>query len=361
MQLSSFLAFCLLFSATLGSIQGRAVNQAISQDLILDTKQVMIEEYSGAYNPSILPIENGFLLSFRYLPDFEKNPYFCYIGVVELDQNFHPTSSPQLINTRTPKQQVQSQAEDARLFSYQDKIYLIYNDNTKIVHPTDEHRRDMFLAELKKNDDGYFVDSSIKLISREHYETQKWQKNWSPFVWQEQLFISYTLDPHEVLQIDLETGECVPCFWTPTEMFWDYGRIRGSSIPCLMGDEYFAFFHSGRVMISDASSGELLWHYFAGAYTFSDQPPFEITRVSKYPILGDKLYTNSGTEKRVIFPGGFVVDDDCVYLSYGKDDGEIWIATLSLEVLLHSLVKVHPSHQDIKDFSKGRDFFKTGG
>ncbi|HSX10139.1 MAG TPA: hypothetical protein VLF94_00260 [Chlamydiales bacterium] len=116
--------------------------------------------------------------------------------------------------------------------------------------------------------------------------------------------------------------------------------MRGSSAATLVDGEYLALFHSGFKMRSDASNGQKMWHYFAGAFTFSPQPPFEITKVSPFPILGEGLYTPSNTEKKVVFPGGYVVSGPRIYMAYGKDDCEIWIATLDKEALMNSLVPV---------------------
>ena len=48
------------------------------------------------------------------------------------------------------------------------------------------------------------------------------------------------------------------------------------------------------------------------AYTFSATPPFNLTGISKYPILFRGIYetpfTNTASiDKRVIFPSGFVL------------------------------------------------------
>ena len=77
-----------------------------------------------------------------------------------------------------------------------------------------------------------------------------------------------------------------------------------------------------------------------GAYTFSADPPFAITSYTKKPIVGEGFYTDSNYYKRVIFPGGFVVSDSVIYLAYGKDDSEIWIATIDKAALKKALMPV---------------------
>jgi hypothetical protein len=81
-------------------------------------------------------------------------------------------------------------------------------------------------------------------------------------------------------------------------------------------------------------------HYFFGAYTFSTEPPFNVTAVSPYPIAYDGFYTPSPLGIRCIYPGGFVADSSYIYICYGKDDHECWIATIDKEKLYSTLVPV---------------------
>jgi len=77
-----------------------------------------------------------------------------------------------------------------------------------------------------------------------------------------------------------------------------------------------------------------------GAYTFSATPPFGLKKISPEPIMHPEFYTYSHFSKRVIYPGGFVVEGEKLYLSYGKDDCEVWIATIDVAELKKSLVNV---------------------
>lgn len=75
-----------------------------------------------------------------------------------------------------------------------------------------------------------------------------------------------------------------------------------------------------------------------GAYTFSAEPPFAITSYTQSPVVDDSFYTKSSYFKRVIFPGGAVAIGPNIYLAYGKDDQEIWIAILDKEALKKALI-----------------------
>ena len=105
----------------------------------------------------------------------------------------------------------------------------------------------------------------------------------------------------------------------------------------MVDGEYLSFFHSGKKMVSDVSLGKELWHYFMGAYTFSCDPPFQITKMVPAPLSAEGFYTPSDCIKRVIFPGGFAVIEPHIYVSYGKDDREMWVATLDKAALMQFL------------------------
>ena len=226
-----------------------------------------------------------------------------------------------------------SQAEDARLFSYRNRIFVIYNDNLEVVAPLYTDRRDLFIAELIWIDDHYELSVPLKLYYKEKYHNQLWQKNWTPFEYQGKLLLSYSLNPHLILYPNLMTGECYQFCETSLLLNWNFGPLRGSSQALLIDGEYFSFFHSGIVDFSHASSYYYLWHYFMGAYTFSAKPPFQLTSMTPHPILTEGLYTQSSREKRVIFPGGFAVVGPSLYLAYGKDDCEIWIMIIDKDAL----------------------------
>jgi hypothetical protein len=83
-----------------------------------------------------------------------------------------------------------------------------------------------------------------------------------------------------------------------------------------------------------------------GAYTFNAAPPFNLTGISKYPILFKEIYetpfaNTACIEKRVIFPSGFVLENqngrELIQLACGENDCGIKIVTIDKENLLKSL------------------------
>ncbi|MBS0620314.1 MAG: hypothetical protein JSS61_02515 [Verrucomicrobia bacterium] len=335
--------YTLLLLSLIARLSADVVDlDAIAQKdtIVLQTKRIYLPNYPDAFNPSIIRYGDGYLLTFRYCPDVYYQPWIALIGILLLDENLEPISEPQLISPRSKFTAIPPQGEDVRVFSYRDRLFLIYNDNDEMIYPSPWDRRDMYMAELY-SENGYFsLSKPIKLIHEEKYNLFWWQKNWTPFEWKGRLLITYSINPHEILTPNLMSGICFRCYETPAPIEWEWGHpLRCSTPPQLVDGEYLSFFHSWTVMHSTASDQEETFHYFMGAFTFSAEPPFQITKAHNEPIIGKGFYTNSHCFKRVIFPGGFVVAGDVIHLAYGKDDCEMWIATLDKKALMESL---HP-------------------
>lgn len=307
-----------------------------SPGIFLEEKSFCFPAFPGAFNPSIFRVEEGFLVSFRYAPD-PQSPYCNCVGLFIINEDLEVVVSPYLLDLRS-NSSVPSQAEDARLFSYQGEIWILYNDNAKKRVTHYAQPRDMFLAKLVKKEGKYQVDCVQELSSEDHEPYNKQEKNWAPFVWQEALFVAYTLSPHEVLYVR-ETGTCEHYASTNTRIPWNWGEIRGSSSPQPQGDEYIALFHSRWWHeFSTPSKGQ--WYYFAGIYCFSASPPFAITKISAEPLLGEDFYPKSTSLKKVIFPGGLVLEREILYIAYGKNDQELWIAKLDWNLIHSSLRQI---------------------
>jgi predicted GH43/DUF377 family glycosyl hydrolase len=332
-----FLSVCQL--ALFGNEDPKGIISSKNK-IVTSSKRIYLPEYPGAFNPSIIKYDNNYLMTFRYLPNCSGTSWISYIGVVLLDDSFEPISTAQLLDTRFSSKQTPSQSEDARVFSYNGKYYLIYNDNMDKTFPSSWDRRDLYMAELLCNDDRFIIGYPLKLIHETKYNSVRWQKNWVPFEWNGILMLSYSINPHEVLYPNLDTGICQSLYSSQKKIQWNLGILRGSSSPTLVDGEYLGFFHSSTITTTPSSNYNHLWHYFMGAYTFSAEPPFEITKISAEPIDAPGFYTHSSYEKRVIYPGGYVQDGSNVYLAYGKDDCEIWIATINLDALKESMVTV---------------------
>lgn len=301
--------------------------------VIKETKRIELEEFPEAFNPSILPFKEGYLCSFRYTPDPLIQPHISYIGIVLLDSEFHPTSPPKILNTRFVNNHISSQSEDARLFSYRGRIFLLFNDNPAIENPSYSDPRDIYIAELTPD-----LELSIPLkLFYNRNKHQLWQKNWIPFEWKKNLFLAYSISPHEILQPNFFDGECFCSHLTESPQYWAQGVLRGGTPALFVDGEYLSFFHSSLTIPSEKSYDLSAWFYFIGAYTFSPDPPFKITKMTLIPLSHPDFYDLDFYSKKVIFPGGFIDAGELIYLAYGRNDCEMWIATLDKKALKEAL------------------------
>ncbi len=306
--------------------------------IVIESVHIPLDDFPKSHNPSLMKIDQGFLLTFRYLPD-SKKLHISRIGVMILDENFNRISQPHLLDTRliglSP-----SQSEDARVFAVNGQMYLIFTDNLDVTSPTNKQRRDMYLCKLHYVDGEFFAGLPLKLYHETEYHKFNWQKNWVGFDWQGQLMLIYAPHPHEILYPNLHTGECCSIYKTSPKINWEWGTMRGGTAPIMVDGEYLAFFHSAIVTSSLASQGKKMWHYYMGAYTFSAEPPFAMTSISPVPVVGENYYTVSKFEKRVVFPGGVVDCGEHLLVAYGKDDSQVWITKINKEALKASMVPV---------------------
>lgn len=312
------------------------------QPFVLETKQIEIPGYPFAFNPSLIRWRGYLLLSFRVILD-PKNSFNSEIGVVFLDETFSPASTPQLLQLRDDTSLSACRAEDARLILVEDQLYIVYSDNTESKVSRGGFR--VYLAELHFNGEKFRVENREGLFFFEGESAKVREKNWTPFVYQDELLLAYSLSPHRIFRPLLGTQSCETLFQTDQKIEWDFGELRGGTPALLEEGQYLAFFHSSKEMQTSHSEGKKISHYFIGAYTFSASPPFSITHISPEPIIGPGFYEGIFYKPywkpiRVVFPCGYISEKGMIYLAYGRQDHEVWIATLDKQALLQSLVPV---------------------
>lgn len=315
-------------------------------DYVIEAKQIKIPGYPHAFNPSILRWNDNLLMTFRNIPD-PMHPYVSNIGIVLLDIGFEPISKPYILDLLPlgADPSVPSRAEDARLIEVGGRIYMIYDDNRNALITKGGFR--IYVAELVLND-GRFSANEIEVLT--HFPGENplvREKSWVPFDFQDELLLAYSLSPHLIFRPLFNGGECEG--FTQSESVsdkdWDWGILRGGT-PGLKIDShsYLAFFHSSKQM-KTVHSEKVMPHYFIGAYTFSVEPPFEITQMSSEPIVAKGFYSGKLYERywgsvRAVFPGGFIFDENYIWIFYGRQDHEACVIKLDRKGLLESLVPI---------------------
>jgi predicted GH43/DUF377 family glycosyl hydrolase len=314
--------------------------ETMVRDFILETKKIEFPGYPGAFNPSFIKWQGSFLMSFRvYNPaNGSANPF----ALVWLNENFEPITVPQVFELPFYNPVLPSKQQDPRLISIGDRLFVVYNNILEnIIHR--EIRR-MFIVELFYDGKKFTAGDPECLTDFEGKNETRYEKNWVPFEYNGELLFGYSLIPHRILRPKLGTGTCETVASSFGNIKWDWGVPRGGTQAVLDGDHYLSFFHSWIDIPTVQSNGRRVSHYVMGAYTFQAHPPFAITAISPEPIVAKNFYSppyyRTWKPLRCVFPAGIVVDDHYIWISYGRQDHEIWIAKLDKKSLLQSLISV---------------------
>lgn len=310
------------------------------QSFILDVKQIMIEGCTGAFNPSILRWNDSLLLSFRLRN--AQNQSTHQMGLIFLDDTFNPISKPYVIQVRLPPRQLPTKDQDPRLISLQGRLLIVYSNT--LDEPDEKEIRRVCISEVKWEEDCFFIDEVEWIKNYPGMTKLRWEKNWAPFIYNNELHFAYSIIPHHIFKPAWGTSSCTSVCSSIGLIQWKWGVLRGGTQAFLVDGEYLSFFHSSINMASVQSLGKVIQHYFMGAYTFSAKPPFAITRISKEPIIGKKFYNGPAYKTwkplRVVFPGGFIFDENFIWVVYGRQDHELWVAKIDKRGLFDSLVPV---------------------
>jgi len=330
-------------------------------DFVIETEQIKIPGYPHAFNPSVLRWNGNLLMSFRVIPD-PKNPYISNIGIVLLDTGLNVISKPYILDLLPAgaDPSVPSRAEDARLVEVGGRIYMIYGDNRNAVITKGGFR--VYVTELVLRD-GQFLAKEIEVMTRFPQENPLVrEKSWVPFDFQNELLLAYSLSPHLIFRPLFNGGECESFTRSEsdTNTDWEWGILRGGTPGVKIDSQhYLAFFHSSEQMKS-VHSEKAMPHYFIGAYTFSTEPPFTITQMSIKPIVGKGFYSGKLYERywgsvRAVFPGGFIFDENYIWVFYGRQDHEVCVIKLDKRGLLNSLLPVNNEERQSRPGSNETD------
>jgi predicted GH43/DUF377 family glycosyl hydrolase len=161
-------------------------------------------------------------------------------------------------------------------------------------------------------------DLCVEEIFAPHWPgRQGWEKNWTFFDCDGDLFAVYSISPHVVLLIQGNGAEEVARSHGPPN--WSGGHLRGGASPVRVGGEYLCWFHGmaepPHFMARDRR------RYSVGVYTFIAEPPFYVTRYSPVPLLwADPRTRPKAVWADVLFPVGAVFERNTWLVSMGVHD-----------------------------------------
>lgn len=314
------------------------------------------------FNPSLQKTPNGYCLAYRVVQEGTEHRK---LAACQLDASFKiipdsviPLSD--LIRFQDPTLDFRALEwhADPRYYLLHGRLFLYWNDgaNKPINH--------QFLMEMSA--DGCrpagLARELVKTDGRLNIE-----KNWMLFEAQDQTWAVYSLNPIQILSVNLDAPKKITCqlshchYWNSAKP-WPFGVLRGSTQPIAISDEVFLnVIHSSY----KATEGR---KYKASVYTFSSKAPF---RVLKSPLVPIELPNPFGEEfempklnadvSEVVYPCGALLVEDQLVVSYGINDERCAITALPLSKALATLAPVEPSETtvEIEPASKPfLDFFK---
>lgn len=329
----AFFCYLLLFFPIFGLIE----LEESQSDCVLGTRQIFIPNHPTAFNPSIVRWDGKILMSFRTRDAITHQANL--IGLIYLDEHFHPKSSPQIIEIAHTDPEI-SYAQDPRLIVINKQLFMVYSD---IFKSFPHNIRRMCIVELFDQKD-QFIAGKPHIIRKSDFPLNSVEKNWVPFEFNQECLLSYSIFPHKVVTLLLGKNKCILTSIDEKTCQWDWGEIRGGTPALQMDHFYLGFFHSSKLVSSVESNGNLMHHYFMGAYTFESHYPFRVTRISKTPIIAKNFY--KGKEHptwkplRAIFPCGYITSKKSIWVAYGRQDHEVWIVKLDKQKLLRNLESI---------------------
>jgi tetratricopeptide (TPR) repeat protein/predicted GH43/DUF377 family glycosyl hydrolase len=201
-------------------------------------------------NPSISPIKDGYLMIYRtvnydqekaqsFIPQDGTNKIRTRNFLVRLDPELKVVSQQEIIeNIDRPKVETSVLGmEDGRLFQYQDRLW--FTCTTLDTNP--EHKTQITLCRLAFDSDDKGRRPVDLFLPLKGPDPTRNEKNWLPFIHQDQIAILYSSDPTIIYTPNLETGECK--IMKQQETPFDGYRFRGSASPIKFDDGYLYVIH----------------------------------------------------------------------------------------------------------------------
>jgi hypothetical protein len=232
--------------------------------------------------------------------------------------------------------------EDIRLFTYKSELLALYTFLPKNADGEWDWNFTVGIGIVNWLDSKIIRHRSLRGLA-----TQRHEKNWIPYIYNDELFLITNFEPNlRILHLagninELEFKEFH--FERVNRKSWKYGILRGGTElfknPNENSDILYGFVHSS---LSKTEDDKLYKEYFYTIVKFS--PSALNYEIYPEPIgisepETDESYklkhhqSTNGNNFKVVFPMGVIVEDIGVHLSYGKDDCETRLRFFSWEYI----------------------------
>lgn len=288
------------------------------------------------FNMAIIPSQDGYLAAYRFVSALDQSRR---IAVCRISKDLEVIAGSALGFSDLVEfvgavpEQSKSWFADPRLFSLQGKTYMVWNNGH-----TDDDTNHQYMVEVDSNT-GKPAGKAREIVLRSG--RRKTEKNWAFFEADQQVWAIYSVTPHRILKVNLNSSDSEVLCDLDNVSSWKssfsevYGAMRGGAQPILVGDKFINIVHSRYNMPEGAE-------YVAAVYEFSNSYPFQPVREKPYPLdLGFDPHSDPSehgfaddpgqnlnpTTSWVLYPTGFAVNGDTFVISGGYNDSHCFIAS----------------------------------
>lgn len=257
------------------------------------------------FNCSLIEFRGRRLLAYRHRWGGAR------LGLCELDGNWQVKWNTLLQFTREERNVYQ---EDPRLFIFRGELHVAFTAVQTHVQGQPKTMAHVGYARLEEVAPSTWQVAASYLPEYEH--RQPWEKNWSFFEADNQLWAVYDATSHTVLSIVGGHAKRAYQHKAPT-IPGNFGSIRGGASPQFWRGEFYSFVHFRKPPKS----------YAGGLYTFDAEPPFAPTGYLPYPLLNpNPEHCTNQHASQVVYPCGAALLDWRWVISYGAYDKDSRLA-----------------------------------
>lgn len=269
------------------------------------------------YNASVERFDGRLLFSYRYHQD--KTKWRTQIMIQDSGENW-----VRELHLKLPEQYAGMSHEDARFFIFRGKLYLSLTVAVFPSVPNVPPPCITIYGRLELQEDCWRLVDVIE----PKYGGNDWSgqvKNNVFFDYEGRLHQIFQCSPEQIIVRVKEDGSVDKVFRTKSPS-WIHGEIRGGTQPLgsqLIGEaKWLRFFHSLHKHGNDRGD----WTYAIGALVMQAKPPFQIERISRFPVFsGDERFVPHWQfwKQGVAIPYGAVSDGSGWLVSAGLNDSMV--------------------------------------
>lgn len=303
----------------------------------------------NCFNPSLVYYQGKRLLFYRYTPQHSEN--YTRIAFVELGSNFQPVSRHHPVQLPKVSDRIVT-FDDPRAFVWRNELWLMHIQAAYTPQQTWSTAIILNRVDLV----GEVTQTHVPAYSRNiNYAVAEappaFEKNWTPLVIENELYIVYEINPLTAIKFQPEQQT-----WTPVcHKFWTspYQTYLSGGTPLIPwhGSEYIGLFHT--YVKSPDQQSRL---YSMGFYTL-DISQWRVTRISLEPVL--TAWENECKDIRlggfwrlfrrkrkknplllVVFPCGIIDCGETWAVSFGWNDCRSYIEIYEKNTVIQSLAAV---------------------